>query len=196
MQSKINWEEFSIDQIMREKDANGNRYLQLFLIDYSQKFDIQLGDLNAGCPNCIADYYKKFNTKIMKNSCKDYKLKAKYEGIQLEFGSSFHVTNANLTDEIAKSLLKNHPAGENLFEKFVSLEEVNEEQVESQEEPKEVLPAQEEPEKEISISPGALKASKKFGITSKELKDIIGTGKEGKIIDKDVKAYYESLKKS
>lgn len=35
-----------------------------------------------------------------------YKLLAKREGLQLDFGSSHFITNANLTDSVAKQLVK------------------------------------------------------------------------------------------
>lgn len=47
-----------------------------------------------------------------------YVLKAKYNGIPLSFGSPILVTNANLTDEIAQNLLKNHKRGALLFDKI------------------------------------------------------------------------------
>lgn len=45
-----------------------------------------------------------------------YALKAKYEGIPTSFGSRKLAYNHNLTDEMAKELVENHPAGEKLFD--------------------------------------------------------------------------------
>ena len=44
----------------------------------------------------------------------DYRLKLKYEGIQLSFGSTIFVTNENITNEIGAKLLKEK--GEHLFD--------------------------------------------------------------------------------
>ena len=47
----------------------------------------------------------------------DYILFAKYNGIQFGFNKS-PIRNANLTNEIAEMLLKEHPRGEKLFLKI------------------------------------------------------------------------------
>ena len=51
----------------------------------------------------------------MENESK-YKLKAKYDGISLEFGSQVMVYNATITDELGAKLLKKR--GEQIFELF------------------------------------------------------------------------------
>lgn len=53
----------------------------------------------------------------------NYRLKEKYNGLPLEFGSSIYVTNANITDAYAKKLLKNYKA-ESIFDVFPK-EEIN-----------------------------------------------------------------------
>ena len=45
-----------------------------------------------------------------------YKLKPMYNGIRFgAFGSNKFANNENLTDEMAKKLIKDHPKGEGLF---------------------------------------------------------------------------------
>ena len=56
---------------------------------------------------------------------KEYQLKAKYNGIPLEFGSQTFVTNANITKEFAEKLLKTHPRGSDLFDVYKELEEID-----------------------------------------------------------------------
>ncbi len=48
---------------------------------------------------------------------KNYKLKEKYNGLPLKFGSNIYVTNINLTDEYAEILLKKHNA-EDIFDVY------------------------------------------------------------------------------
>ncbi|SOC79821.1 hypothetical protein SAMN06296241_1358 [Salinimicrobium sediminis] len=114
----MDWREIDKAAIFTGKDENGNRYLSQFLKDYKDTFHPDM--INAGCSKCLEDYYQKFIKHLSTMSKKDtnsgYKLRAKYNGIPLEFGSPVQVSNANLTDELAQKLLKNHPAGEDLFE--------------------------------------------------------------------------------
>lgn len=111
------WLKIDKATIFTGNDENGNRYLSQFLKDYQQTFNPDL--INAGCQRCLEDYYHKF-TKYLSTMSKDtkteYKLKAKYEGIPLAFGSRTQVYNSNLTDEMAEELLKTHPRGKELFE--------------------------------------------------------------------------------
>jgi hypothetical protein len=111
------WLKIDKATIFTGHDENGNRYLSQFLKDYQQTFNPDL--INAGCQRCLEDYYHKF-TKYLSTMSKDtktaYKLKAKYEGIPLAFGSRTQVYNSNLTDEMAEELIKNHPRGKELFE--------------------------------------------------------------------------------
>lgn len=53
---------------------------------------------------------------MSKKGTSNYRLKAKFNGIQAAFGSTKIISNDNLTDEIAKDLIKNHPHGEKLFD--------------------------------------------------------------------------------
>ena len=59
----------------------------------------------------------------MKNNSQ-YRLKEKYNGIPLNFGSPILVNNSNLTDEYALELLKNHTA-EAIFDKFPKAKKSN-----------------------------------------------------------------------
>jgi len=117
------WLSIQKETIFTGKDEKGNRYLSRFLSDYKKAFNLE--DINAGCKKCLDEYYKKMTKHLreMSKSNKNpqnsgYVLKAKYNGIPLKFGSPILVTNANITDEMAKDLLKNHKKGEDLFEKI------------------------------------------------------------------------------
>ena len=111
------WRKIDKTAIFKGNDENGNRYLSQFLKEYQETFHPDL--INAGCERCLEDYYRntiKHLSTMSKSKNSGYKLKAKYEGIQLEFGSRVHVFNSSLTDEIAEKLIKKHPAGKDLFE--------------------------------------------------------------------------------
>lgn len=115
------WTQIDKVVIFEGNDENGNRYLNQFLKDYAEIFGSK--NINAGCSRCLNDYWERFTKHFstmskVKNS--GYKLKPKFEGIALEFGSQIHVTNANLSDEYAEKLIKNHKIGEQLFEEFPS----------------------------------------------------------------------------
>jgi len=108
------WESLSNDEIINGKNADGVGYLGLFLQDYYKKFK-PTEPIFAGCNKCLNDYiYKYKNTPIMENTS-NYKLKPMFEGITL-FGTGLVITNATITDKIAKQLLKEHPHGKELFE--------------------------------------------------------------------------------
>lgn len=112
------WLDFDKKTIFEGKDEKGNRYLSQFLRDYKQVFP--KAEINAGCGKCLEDYYTKLiNHQAMKKGkpTHGYKLKAKFEGIPLHFGSQVLVTNANLTEAYAKELLK-RKNGKNLFSKI------------------------------------------------------------------------------
>lgn len=99
------WYEMNVDLIIGGKSADNIPYLKLFLLDYKQEFSVET--VNASCPKCIVQYHKDFINKFrkMENTSK-YKLLAKREGIQLEFGGSTFVTNENITDRYAEKLVK------------------------------------------------------------------------------------------
>jgi len=96
-------------------DSDGTKYLQLFLIEYTKLFP---GTVNPSCNKCLSDYVTKYKKAMSTNKLhpenSGYKLKAMYEGIALEFGSQIFVTNENLTDEYAKTLLS-HDDGQRFF---------------------------------------------------------------------------------
>lgn len=77
-------------------------------------------NLNASCEKCIKDYYHKIINK-METINKDYILKSKYQGI---FVDGVYLTNGNLTNDLAKKLLKNKKAQPSLFFEKYPIEEV------------------------------------------------------------------------
>lgn len=99
------WYEMNVDLIIGGKTADNVPYLKLFLLDYKQEFSVET--VNASCQKCIVQYHKNFINKFrkMENTSK-YKLLAKREGLQLEFGGSTFVTNENITDRYAEKLVK------------------------------------------------------------------------------------------
>jgi len=112
---KHNWEDFRIEDIIGGVSPDGIRYLKLFLQDYTALFSEVV---NPGCSKCLNNYLQKYKSKIfaMQNNSQ-YRLKEKYNGIPLNFGSAVLVNNSNLTDEYAAELLERFEA-ETLFDKF------------------------------------------------------------------------------
>ncbi len=102
---QLQWHKMKVEEIIGGVTADNTPYLKLFLLDYKQEFSVET--LNAACPKCIVNYHKDFIQKFrtMENTSK-YKLLAKREGIQLEFGGSIFVTNENITDRYAEKLVK------------------------------------------------------------------------------------------
>lgn len=108
------WDDLSNDDIINGTNEDGVRYLGLFLHDYTKLFK-PTGPLYAGCKKCLHNYINEFkNNKPMENTC-NYKLLPMFEGITL-FGTGLVITNKNITDKIAKQLIKEHPHGVNLFD--------------------------------------------------------------------------------
>ena len=113
----MDWLSVDKDTVFNGSDAHGNRYLNQFLADYERIFDLK--DLNAGCKNCLNNYYSNLIKHLnMGNTTesKAYQLKEKYNGIPLKFGSPVLVNNGNITKEYAEELIKNHPRGIDLFD--------------------------------------------------------------------------------
>jgi len=113
----MDWRAINKVTIFNEKDKNGNRYLSQFLSDYKKTFNPDI--INAGCQRCLEDYYTKFINHLnmsKKDKKTAYKLKEKYNGIPLSFGSPILVTNANITDAYGDKLIKTHKRGADLFE--------------------------------------------------------------------------------
>ena len=105
----LNWENISTEKVISGVTADDVSYLKLFLADYSREF--KLKTVVAGCRNCIADYHKKYTIRMKaKNNECQYRLKDKYNGIQLEQGSSVMVNNGNITNEYGETLLQNRGA--------------------------------------------------------------------------------------
>lgn len=114
-QQHNDWLSFSVDQIIGGRTADGLRYLELFLQDYSRAFNTRP---NANCTKCIATYLRNYKSKFSVMSKSKYVLKKKYEGIQLGFGSGIFVTNSNMTDELGEKLFKWHSNPESLFASY------------------------------------------------------------------------------
>ena len=113
--NKHNWEKFNLSDIIGGVDPDGVRYLKLFLIDYTKVFS---ESVNASCSKCINNYLEKYKSKLNKmENNSQYKLKEKYNGISLEFGSAIQVYNATITDELAVKLLKSYEK-ELIFDKY------------------------------------------------------------------------------
>lgn len=111
------WQNVDRETVFTDVDSHGNRYLSQFLSDYKKAFPAS--DPNAGCRKCLNDYYEKLTKHISTmgqvENKSGYVLKAKFEGIPLEFGSQILVTNSNMTKEYAEKLLK-RKHGADLFE--------------------------------------------------------------------------------
>jgi len=118
------WSKIAPETVFTGKSEDGNRYLNEFLRDYKTAFNPAI--IEAGCRRCLNDYYSKLTQSLhkMKTVKTAYKLKAKYNGIPLKFGSRIQVSNTNLTDALAEELIKNHPRGADLFEIVPEAKEV------------------------------------------------------------------------
>lgn len=103
-----NWENFDTQTIMGGKSRDGQRYLKLFLQDYTALFG---GKVNPSCSKCIKNYLNKYKSKLfdMDSNC-DYKLHKRFNGIQMGFGSNKILSNNNLTNELAQRLIEKHKA--------------------------------------------------------------------------------------
>lgn len=103
---------YTFEEIIGGKTADNLSLLELFLKEYETIFKTKV---NAGCSKCLKNYYNNYKKKIMKNVNSNYKLKQKYNGIPLEFGSNIFVNNENITDAFAEKLLERFDA-EKIFE--------------------------------------------------------------------------------
>lgn len=104
---KLNWSEMNIEKVISGKTADNTSYLELFLQDYSKEFNNTT--LNASCKSCLKDYLRKYKLKFnsMENDS-NYVLHEKRQGLPLGFGSSVFVTNSNITDKYALTLIKKY----------------------------------------------------------------------------------------
>lgn len=90
--------------------------LKEFALDFEKTFKEKL---SIGCSLCIKDAYKRLNSinskqmKTKKNEC-EYKFKAMYNGSLFWKGKP--VRSGEMTDKLAKDLIKNHPHGKGLFD--------------------------------------------------------------------------------
>ncbi|PZR24447.1 MAG: hypothetical protein DI539_00280 [Flavobacterium psychrophilum] len=101
-----------IATVTRSVTGSGERYLELFLKEYTSIFKEKV---NPSCPKCLTEYLNRYKNHFntMANTC-NYRLHAKYENIPLEFGSPILVNNGNITDEYAQKLLE-HNNGQRYF---------------------------------------------------------------------------------
>lgn len=101
-----------IATVTRSITGSGERYLELFLKEYTSIFKEKV---NPSCPKCLTEYLNRYKNHFnaMANTC-NYRLHAKYENIPLEFGSPILVNNGNITDEYAEKLL-GHNNGQRYF---------------------------------------------------------------------------------
>jgi hypothetical protein len=86
-------------EISDEKIFNDKNLLKEFLSYYS-KITGEI-NLNASCLKCISTYKQKI-LNIMNAENKNYILNEKYNGL---FFETDHITNANITDKIAKRII-------------------------------------------------------------------------------------------
>lgn len=88
-----------------------------FLKEYKQYF--KTGNLTPSCSSCKTKYWNNYtNLFIMKEKTEcDYILHQKYNGIQLGTNGQ-PIRNGEMTNEIGKELLENHPRGKDLFSKI------------------------------------------------------------------------------
>lgn len=107
------WLEYSQGEIFGDRSKNG--LLANFLKDYSTYFGVSV------CATCIKqlnqyyqNFYKEFTMAQEEIKC-DYRLKAKYNGMQIGANGA-PIRNGEMTNEIAQRLLEWHPDGENLFD--------------------------------------------------------------------------------
>jgi len=116
------WEDYKIQDIIGGKTPEGVRFLKLFLIDYTSLFSEVV---NPSCSKCLNNCLQKYKSKKfeMESTCK-YRLKEKYNGLSLKFGSQILVNNRNITDEYANELLKRFEA-KVIFDKFPIVEQKN-----------------------------------------------------------------------
>lgn len=116
---KYNWEGYDIGQIIGGVSPDGTRFLKLFLQDYTALFSEVV---NPSCSKCLNNYLQKYKSKKFEmQNTSQYRLKEKYNGLPLNFGSAVLVNNSNLTDEYALELLQRFEA-ETIFDVFPIVE--------------------------------------------------------------------------
>ena len=100
------WNDKTLEQIVSGKNADGSSSLESFLKDYSRLTKVKLSSLQPGCNNCLQAYYKEYliKHKSMSKEC-SYTLQKRYETIPLKIGGAIYLTNNNLTNEYAESLI-------------------------------------------------------------------------------------------
>lgn len=120
LKQQFNWQSYKLENIIGGKSADGVSLLELFLKDYMALFKVRT--VNPQCNSCLRTYLNDYKLKLqeMANDC-NYRLLKKYNGLPLEItgkNSSISVTNANITDEYAKILLKRYKDPAKIFDKY------------------------------------------------------------------------------
>lgn len=121
-----NWLEIGRTAIFRDTSKGG--LLSNFLKEYKYDFG---GTIYPSCQKCLNSYWVNYIKSLdMGEEIKcDYVLHKKYEGIQVGFGGK-PINNKYLTNEIAETLIKNHPRGVKLFSKIPEEKEIIIEEIE------------------------------------------------------------------
>ena len=103
---------YDLQTVFRDKSKGG--LLFEFLTEYKKEFNT--GSLNPSCKICRKEYWTNYQNlfKMSDEIKSEYILKAKYNGIQLGVNGQ-PIRNGEMTDKIAKELIKKHPHGKNLF---------------------------------------------------------------------------------
>ena len=107
----------SEEKIFRDKKKGG------LLVSFAIAYQKETGKrLNVNCGKCMATAYNQMTKKYSETMAKepvqcDYELHFKYNGIQLGVNGD-PIRNGEMTNAIAKKLLKEHPHGAKLFSKI------------------------------------------------------------------------------
>lgn len=96
------------------RDTKKGGLLSQFLKEYVQKFG---GSPKPGCGKCLDKYYNNYlnSLKMSKEQNCDYRLKLKYNGIQMGANGQ-PIRNCEMTNKIAEELRQWHPLGDGLFD--------------------------------------------------------------------------------
>lgn len=110
----MDWQNIGLNLILTGKNSEGEIYLKHFLKDYTA---LTNEVVNASCVKCITRYFDTYiKLTTMSENKSNYILHKKREGLQLRFGSGIIVTNDNLTDEYAESLIDKYSKQDPNFE--------------------------------------------------------------------------------
>ena len=114
--------EYGRSKTFSDKSKGG--LFSLFLKEYRNHFKISV---TPGCGKCLSKYWRDYTNLFteMKTEveCK-FRLKAKYNGIQIGANGQ-PIRNGEMTDETALKLLDWHPLHEELFDTCPTEQELN-----------------------------------------------------------------------